>query len=321
MQLYKSLPFALALVGLALFVSCDRRGAAQVGPATEMRFGFTSEPATLDPLSPTNSADGRSILFNVFEGLVKPDTEGRHRPALAESYSIEEMGRVYYFRLRENVRFHDGSPFSSADVVFTLETAMAAGILGMGAIESVETTGELGVRITLRHPDPDFLPYLTVGVVRAGSTNRDRIAVGTGPFLIESYTVQQSLVLRRFEYYWDEGLPHLERVTIVFLADLNAMFLALQGGSIDGAFFTGGIAHQLDPARFDIVPIYSAMVQRLVLNNAVPPLDDRLSRPIPSIRKGRSRFLPRPASGRGGRGSRWRSRFRPTLPSTSTRHR
>jgi len=274
MQLYKSLPFALALVGLALFVSCDRRGAAQVGPATEMRFGFTSEPATLDPLSPTNSADGRSILFNVFEGLVKPDTEGRHRPALAESYTMEEMGRVYNFRLRENVRFHDGSPFSSADVVFTLETAMAAGILGMGAIESVEATGELGVRITLRHPDPDFLPYLTVGVVRAGSTNRDRIAVGTGPFLIESYTVQQSLVLRRFEYYWDEGLPHLERVTIVFLADLNAMFLALQGGSIDGAFFTGGIAHQLDPARFDIVPIYSAMVQRLVLNNAVPPLDD-----------------------------------------------
>jgi len=284
MQLNKSTPslspvkaamlFALVLVGVIVFASCNRREAVQIGPATEMRFGFISEPATLDPLSPTNSADGRSILFNVFEGLVKPDTEGRHRPAIAESFTIEEMGRVYNFRLRENVLFHDGSPLTTADVIFTLETAISAGIVGMAAIESVEVMGERDIRITLRHPDPDFLPYLTVGIVRANSTDRARVAVGTGPFFIESYTVQQSLVLRRFEHYWDEGLPHLEKVTIVFLADLNAMFLALQGGSIDGAFFTGGIAHQLDPTRFDIVPIYSAMVQRLVLNNAMPPLDD-----------------------------------------------
>ena len=263
-----------AAVCLALFTSCARREAGQVGPATEMRYGFLSEPATLDPLSPSNTADGRNILFNVFEGLVKPDTEGRHRLALAESYSIEEMGRVYNFRLRENVLFHDGSPLTPADVRFTLETAAAAGLVGLDAIESVETPGDRLVRITLRYPDPDFLPNLTVGIVRYGSADRDGNAVGTGPFRVESYTVQQSLVLRRFEYYWQEGLPHLDKVTIVFLADHNAMFLALQGGGIDGATFTGGIIQQIDPARFDITPVYSAMVQRLVLNNAAPPLDD-----------------------------------------------
>jgi len=264
----------LALACLALFASCVRRDAVQLGPATEMRYGFLSEPATLDPLSPSNTADGRNILFNVFEGLVKPDTEGRHRLALAESYSMEEMGRVYNFRLRENVLFHDGSPLTPADVRFTLETAAVAGLVGLDALESVETVGERDVRITLRYPDPDFLPNLTVGVVRDGSMNRDRNAVGTGPFFIESYTVQQSLVLRRFEHYWQEGLPHLDKITIVFLADHNALFLALQGGSIDGATFTGGIIQQIDPARFDITPVYSAMVQRLVLNNAAPPLDD-----------------------------------------------
>jgi len=266
---------SLALASSAFLASCAEREPARArGPATEMRFGFMSEPATLDPLSPSNSADGRRILFNVFEGLVKPDTKGRHLPALAESFSMEEMGRVYNFRLRENVLFHDGSPLTSADVLFTLEAAAAAGLVGLSAIESVEALGERDVRITLRHPDPDFLPNLTVGVVRAGSADRDRVAVGTGPFFIESYAVQQSLVLRRFEYYWQENAPRLDRVTVVFLADINAMFLALQGGSIDGAFFTGGIAHQLDPSRLDIVPIYTAMVQRLVLNNAAPPLDD-----------------------------------------------
>jgi len=261
----------LALASLALLAACDR---PQAGPATELRFGFISEPATLDPLSPANTADGRSILFNVFEGLVKPDPEGRHLLALAESYSMEEMGRVYVFRLRENVLFHDGAPLTQADVIFTLETAAAAGLVGMDAIESVEAVGERDLRITLRSPDPDFLPYLTVGVVRAGSADRDRVAVGTGPFRVESHTVQQSMVLRRFEYYWQENVPSLEKVTLVFLADLNAKFLALQGGSIDGAFFTAGIAHQIDRARFDVTHVYAARVQRLVLNNAAPPLDD-----------------------------------------------
>jgi len=268
------LALVMACIASAAFLtSCARRD-ARLGPATEMRYGFLSEPATLDPLSPSNTADGRNILFNVFEGLVKPDAEGRHRLALAESYSMEEMGRVYNFRLRENVLFHDGSPLTPADVRFTLETAAAAGLVGLDALESVETAGERDIRITLRYPDPDFLPNLTVGVVRYGSTDRDRNAVGTGPFFIESHTVQQSLVLRRFEHYWQEGLPRLDKVTVVFLADHNALFLALQGGSIDGATFTGGIVQQIDPARFDITPVYSAMVQRLVLNNARPPLND-----------------------------------------------
>ena len=264
---------AIALASLAIFASCAARDPARTGPATEMRFGFSSEPPTLDPLSPANSADGRRILFNVFEGLVKPDSEGRLHLALAESFSMEESGRAFNFTLRENVLFHDGAPLTQADVVFSLETAVAAGLVGMDAIESVEAAGERDVRIALRQPDPDFLPNLTVGIVRAGSADRDRNAVGTGPFMIESHTIQQSMVLRRFDDHWRGAAP-LERITLVFMESLNAKFLALQGGSIDGAYFTGGIAHQIDPARFDLTPIYSANVQRLAFNSAAPPFDD-----------------------------------------------
>jgi peptide/nickel transport system substrate-binding protein len=239
-----------------------------------MRYGFLSEPTTFDPLSPGLSADGRSILFNVFEGLVKPDTEGRHQPALAESYTVEDGGRIYNFKLRPNVLFHDGSPLSPADVKFTLETAMATGLNGMDAIESVEISGENDVRLTLRQRDPDFLPFLTIGIVKDGSTDRDKTAIGTGPFSIEEHKVGQSLVLSRFADYWQKGVPVLEKVTIVFMSDHNALFLAMQGGSIDGAFFTGGIVQQFDPKSFDIVPVYSSMVQLLALNNAVPPFDD-----------------------------------------------
>jgi len=266
-----------ALLAIALF-SCSRQGARSQGPATELRYGFTTEPATLDPLSPANTADGRGILFNVFEGLVKPDTEGRLLPCLAESAAIEpaegEPGRLYIFKLRENVVFHDGSPMTSADVKFTLDTAAAAGFVGFSAIEKIETSGDYDIRITLKYPDPEFLPYLTAGVVKAGSADRDKKAVGTGPYYIESYNVQQSLVLRKFDGYWRENIPSLEKITIVFFADSDALVLGLRGGSIDGASLTGALAQQLDPDKFDIIHANSAMVQMVALNNAAAPLND-----------------------------------------------
>ena len=289
MKLNKSLQtlvVAAVLMAVFLQVSCSRQkqDLRSQGPATELRYGFSTEPVTLDPLSPSNTADGRSILFNVFEGLVKPDADGRILPCIAESGTVEERGQVYNFKLRKNVRFHDGSTLTSADVKFTLETAMAAGFSGLDLIEKIEASsssedassegGNYDIRITLKHPDPEFLPYLAIGIVKANSVNRDKEAVGTGPYFIESYTVQQSLVLRKFKDYWQNNTPKLDKVTIVFYADADALVLGLHGGSIDGASLPGALAHQLSPEHFDRVSGYSAMVQLLALNNAAAPLND-----------------------------------------------
>ncbi|MCL2879709.1 MAG: ABC transporter substrate-binding protein [Treponema sp.] len=275
-------------------IACHRQSGAFGNANTQaaLRFGFPSEPATLDPLNPANTADGRSILFNVFEGLVKPDSSGRLQPAAAESWHIGQDCRSYDFHLRGSVLFHDGSILNSDDVKFTLETAMAAGFTGFSEIDSIETPGALDIRINLKQSDPEFLPYLTVGIVKAGSTDREKHINGTGPFSIESYNVQRSLVLKRFPGYW-QGVPPvhtledsdnpaingkkctpLDTITIVFLTDSNALVLALQGGGIDGAGMTGSLVQQLDPHLFDITPFPSASVQLLALNNAVKPLDD-----------------------------------------------
>jgi peptide/nickel transport system substrate-binding protein len=271
---------ALALAVLLAFMGCSRQRenpSEAAGTATELRYGFTSEPVTLDPLHPSNTADGRSILFNVFEGLVKPDTEGRLQPCIAESWTVEQGGLVYNFKLRQGVLFHDGSPLKPVDVQFTLETAIAAGFEGFTGIEKVETVNDT-VIMTLKKADPEFLPYITIGIVKADNPDREKNTIGTGPFYIESYTVQQSLVLKKFDDYWrppqEEGTPRLDKVTIVFFSDSDALLLGLRGGSIDGASVTGSLTQQLDPQRFDIVPGYSAAVQLLALNNARPPLDD-----------------------------------------------
>ena len=239
-----------------------------------LRYGFTTEPTTLDPLNPANTADGRSILFNVFEGLVKPDTSGTMLPCLAASWNIEQYGLIYIFTLRENVLFHDGSSLTAEDVKFSLDTAIASGFNGLNNIEEVVIQNENNIRIVLKSIDPDFLPYLTVGIVKENNTDREKNIIGSGPFFVESYTPQRNLLLSKFNNYWQSDLPHLKTVTITFFANFDSLLVALRGGSIDGAFITGAMAAQLDHRNFDIFLNSSAGVQLLALNNKNAPFDD-----------------------------------------------
>ncbi|MDR1837355.1 MAG: ABC transporter substrate-binding protein [Treponema sp.] len=269
--------FIITAVFTLLFPACSGRGTTV---SNELRYGFTTEPATLDPLNPEGTADGRSILFNVFEGLVKPDTSGRMQPCIAESWTIEHDGLVYNFKLREGVRFHDGSILNSADVQFSLQTAAANGYYGLDMIKETAVTGNNQIRITLKTPDTEFLPYLTVAIVKADNADREKNIIGTGPFFIESYATQRDLVLKKFDNYWQRFLPqpvdipHLDKVIIVFFENSDAQMVALRGGSIDGASITGSMVSQLDRGRFDTFNSYSAAVHLLALNNAASPLDD-----------------------------------------------
>lgn len=179
---YRIIFFVLA-AAVAFIAAC--RGDNAVKTVNELRYSFTSEPTTLDPLNSANTADGRSILFNVFEGLVKPDTEGRLQPCIAESWTIEQNALVYNFIISENIHFHDGSVLTPDDVKFSLETAIAAGFQGVNKIEKIEINGSNSIKITLKEPDPDLLPYMTIGIVKAGSVEREKVINGTGPFFIE----------------------------------------------------------------------------------------------------------------------------------------
>jgi peptide/nickel transport system substrate-binding protein len=254
----------------------DGGGKAGGGPVEggEIRFGYTTEPATLDPLSSSNTADGRSILFNVFEGLVKPGSSGGIEPAVAETYSVEQGGLVYVFTLRQGIKFHDGSDVTLEDVEFSLKTAAETRFAGLDQIDKIDLLPDRKIRITLKSPDVEYLTNLTVGIVPRSNTARERQAIGTGPFIIESYRPQQSLVMVKNPYYWRKGLPRLDKVTYVFVADSDALLLALQGGNVDAGSITGSLLGQLNPNTFTFVPERSNSVQLLALNNAVKPLDD-----------------------------------------------
>ena len=125
-----------------------------------------------DSLDPHKSvaAGTKEVLFNIYEGLVKPDEEGNYKDAVAKNHEISEDGRVYTFALRENVKFHDGSTVTAQDVKYSIERC--AGINGDGTplvaafsnVEKVEIPDEKTVQITLKEPDTEFLAYLIVAV-------------------------------------------------------------------------------------------------------------------------------------------------------------
>ena len=267
----------LHLIALAVFMlftaaTCTRQVASP--PGAELRFGLATEPVTLDPLNPANTADGRSILFNVFEGLVKPDSYGNLIPAIAESYEIDTAAITYIFTLRPGVLFHDGAALSPSDVVFSLNTAAMAGFSGFDNIAGIDIIEQGKIRVSLKEPDTEFLPYLTIGIVPENNPDRERNPIGTGPFIIENYSPQQSLILVKNPHYWQSGIPRLDTVRLIFSADSDALLRGLLGGNIEGANITGAQLPQLDPSQFDIFPFNSNMVQLLALNNAFPPMDD-----------------------------------------------
>jgi peptide/nickel transport system substrate-binding protein len=272
--------FALFLLTV-IIVLCPSCRKNTVDNSAQLRYGFTTEPKTLDPLNTKNdTADGRSILFNVFEGLVKPDADGTMLPCIAESWTTERDALIYNFTLRNGVRFHNGSIVNATDVKFSLDTAIAAGFNGLDRIKSVEITADNRIRVTLNTPDPEFLPFLTVGIVMANNNDREKNVIGTGPFIIESFTPQRDLVLKKYDGYWQRHLaqpldvPRLDKVTIVFFANVEALMIALRSGNIDGASLVGSFAAQLDHRYFEVIDSYSAAVQLLALNNSHPPLDD-----------------------------------------------
>jgi peptide/nickel transport system substrate-binding protein len=159
-------------------------------------------------------------------------------------------------------------------VEFSLRTAIETKFAGLDQIDAVELTGDRQIRVVLKSPDVEYLTNLTVGIVPRDNPDREKRAIGTGPFIIESYTPQQSLVMVKNPYYWKEGIPYLDKVTYVFVADSDALLLALQGGSVDAGSVTGSLLEQLNPDAFTFAPDPSNSVQLLALNNAVRPLDD-----------------------------------------------
>ncbi len=239
-----ALCLAILLSVLAL-AACS----AQEEKADEIVFGIAQDlDDDLDPHKMI-SAGTKEIMFNVFEGLLKPTTEGELAPALCESYEISADRLSYTFKIRQGVKFHNGSPLTADDVVYSLLRLRDEGLnAGFAIVASVEKTDESTVVIKLSEPSVEFPTFI-------------------------SREAQENIVLERFDDYWGEKAG-VQKVTLKIIENADSLILSLQSGAVDVAsHLTAAQIAQLGDG-FTAETDTMKLVQALYLNNAVKPFDD-----------------------------------------------
>ncbi len=243
----------LAAVPLA---ACAHAGGAAGGSRT-LRLATAQEPHSLLPLV-AQSIIENELLRLIYDPLIACDAAGRPVPALAAAVptrangGISADGLTIMYRLRRGVRWHDGTPFTSADVVASFRAVMDPRSVvqsrhGYDDVARIEAPDAYTVRFRLKRRFAPFVgtvfaesdaPYYLAPahLLRGGPLTRSPLnsaPVGTGPFAFVRWARGDRLELAANERYWN-GRPTIARITVRFIADENTQLVGLRSGDLDG---------------------------------------------------------------------------------------
>lgn len=251
---------------------------------TDLVLGVVLEPPHLDPTAGAAAAIDEILYANVFEGLTRIGPSGEVLPALAESWTISDDGKVYTFKLHKGVKFHDGSDFDAEDVKFSLDRARAPDSVNaqkglFAAIDTVEVIDPETVQVTLKHPQGAFLYNMGWGdavIVAPESADRNKEKpIGTGPFRFEHWAKGSAVTLVKSDNYWGDPVA-LDKVEFRFIPDAAAAVPAVLSGDVQAfPFFPADAVSQVEGNPQLKVVIGSTEGETiLAMNNKKPPLDN-----------------------------------------------
>ncbi|UVC15184.1 ABC transporter substrate-binding protein [Mesorhizobium onobrychidis] len=223
----------------------------------------------------------------IYDPLIQTDGVGQPNPALALSWSHSDDLRVWTFKLRDGVRFHNGASFEARDVVYSLKRALSAKLASpvksvLGIIDRVEAVDPLTVRAVLQQPHADFPRLLMdyrVKIVWAGNHPEDTdspnsTGVGTGPFKVEQLQPGGTTVLAANSAYWG-GAPGVDRIELIGIADSDTQTQALLAGQIDMATVAAKSAALFaDRAGFVVQRIPTGAWNPIVMRTDTKPFTD-----------------------------------------------
>lgn len=215
----------------------------ETGDTVIMARGSDSE--SLDPVMTASNVD-IWILNMVVEGLVGSSDDGTEIiPAVADTWEISDDGLTYTFHIRDGIQFSTGDPVTAEDVVYSLTRAKEAdgpwaGMLDM--MDSIEDGADGTVVAHLNAPSPAFLPTVAMfycGIMpkayceEAGEEGLAEKPVGTGPFVLDSWTRGEKMVFRKNANYWESGCPKVDEIDLTVVADDSTRIMQLESGQID----------------------------------------------------------------------------------------
>lgn len=268
--------------------------AGQNQPASHaLTIGATAEPPSMDPMAVAAAAGSQVMLYNVYETLVKTDSNGDLQPLLAQRWSVSDDRTVYTFDLNPAARFAGGAPVNAEAVVKNIErvktpsvasasdTTVAAKLVKqMSIVRSAEATNAHTVKVTLTRPSNTWLYDMssTGGMIAdpAQFSALGTTTAGSGPYKLKQWNKGDSVVLERNAAYW--GTPgRFDEVTFRYYTDPNAMNAAMLAGQLDiisNLQAPDTISQFADPSRFKTIEGTTNGEVVLGLNNASAPLKD-----------------------------------------------
>src|SRR6266481_2375785 len=229
----------------------------------------------------------------IFDTLVSLDNDGKPKPKLALSWSSSDDFRVWTFKLRPDVKFHDGTPFNAQAVAWNFARQKdpknnCRCAFYIANILTVEAKDDLTVVYTLKDPAVNFPAVLarptetntvhSPTAIQAKGDDYNRNPVGTGPFILKSWTAGDRMVLEKNPDYWNKGHPRLDRIVLKPLPDAQSRFASLQSGEADIIWDDEADADNLQRAQKDpklTVHSYAGSGASVVaINTKAPPFDD-----------------------------------------------
>ena len=263
-------------------------------------FATNQDIPHLDPHG-TGANTSFRVTYMLYDRLVTYDgTSTDIKPMLAKKWDISEDGTVYTFFLRDDAKFHDGSPVTAEAVKYSFIRAMRVGKSAAGQFKKVidensfEIVDDHTIKITLTHAYAPFLK--TLGTVYANIVNpvlaehegedlgeaylADR-DLGSGPYSLESWDRGQKIVLKANDTYWG-GAPQLKTVNILVVPEASTARIMLEKAEVDlldPSVISPEVLAEMDGKNG--VKVYSSPSYKLVfgdMNNEKPPFDDPLIR-------------------------------------------
>jgi peptide/nickel transport system substrate-binding protein len=295
---------ALAMIslaaGLAAGAGCRAAGGGSPHP---VRLALKAAPLGLDPHL-HNESRTYSVLANVFEALTSLDATLGIRPGLADSWTSPDEA-TWRFHLRPGVRFHDGRPLTSRDVVFSLERArrhprseFASYLVAVKSVRAVDATT---VDVVTYRPCPTLLSRLAfVVVVPEGSPETIEKPVGTGPYRVAQTGREGELVLRAFGGYWGP-MPAESEVVFVVVPEGDEGVRRIRAGQVD--VLTEATPEEAaalgDASDVRVFSAPSPSVDYLSMRFDEPPFGDRRVRRAISLALDREALVKALVAGRG----------------------
>ncbi|MEU0091789.1 ABC transporter substrate-binding protein [Kribbella sp. NPDC006257] len=238
---------AVALAGsaaLLLIAACSAgsgtSSSSSPGAQESLAIGLVAEPASLDFTTTDGAAIPQVLLTNIYEGLVKQDESGKIVPGLAKSWTVSPDRKTYTFELVNNAKFTNGTTFTAADAVFSINRVKSAWTTSLKAamdvVQDAKAVSPTQLQVTLSKPSNDWLFRMTTRIgAMFSQTGIDKLAtdpVGTGPYKFGSWKRGDSIVLQRNDSYWGTK-PFFNQVTLKYFKDPTALNNALLTGTIN----------------------------------------------------------------------------------------